>query len=143
MIDQHTVIQPLKPSTKDWEELRVDAWVSLGYDCQSWLHKSGFYVISAVEVVDDPKQVKVGPEYHLSMSLQTPQGPQRVDSNDAKWILKEFGLEGAEEDNHVQNGKARNFWRPVNNNAVGLECPCKDSEPKTIEDKGDFIIRPT
>jgi hypothetical protein len=67
----------------------------------------------------------------------------RCDSNEAKWVLDQFGLEGAEEDNHVPFGIVRNFWRPVADKLVGIECQCKAEEPEIREDKGDFIWRPT
>ena len=83
-----------------------------------------------------------GPEYHLSISRQTPAGPRRCTSEMARIVLRQFGLEGAEEDNHVPNGVVRNFWRPVADPLVGLECECKDEEPAIVEDKGDFVWRP-
>jgi hypothetical protein len=98
-------------------------------------------VISAVEVVDDG-EIDKGPEYHISVSRQTPAGPQRCTSDAARFVLKQFGLDGAEEDNHVPYGVVRNFWRPVADRFVGLECECKAEEPAIVEDKGDFVWRP-
>ncbi len=43
--------------------------------------------------------------------------------------------------NHVPSGIARNFWRPVNESLVGKVCPCQDSEPTMVEDKGSFVWR--
>jgi len=89
----------------------------------------------AVEVPDK----KIGFEYHISI---TKMGMKRCDSNEAKWVLRQFGLDGWEEDNHVPYGVARHFWRPVAENLVGLECKCKADEPEIVEDKGDYIWRP-
>lgn len=136
---KHQIIPPLKPKSNEWTELELPASITLGYDGSGWLHKHGFYVISSVEVMADENK---GPEYHLSMSFQTSKGPARVTSSEAKWILDQFGLEGAEEDNHVPYGIARNFWRTVAEPLIGLECPCKEEEPAIRENKGDFVWRP-
>ena len=66
----------------------------------------------------------------------------RIDTNEAKWVLAEFGLDGAEEDNHVPHGIVRNFWRPVASGLVGKECRCKAEEVVIRENKGDFVWRP-
>jgi len=143
-VNDFAIIKPLSPTSADWQSMGdVPKWITLGYDGCAWLHKDGFFVISSVEVAKDKDGFSLGPEYHLSLTLQTPSGPVRVDSNDAKWVLTEFKCDGADEDNHVENGLARNFWRPVNDNLVGSVCPCKDKEPKIVSDKGDFVIRPS
>jgi hypothetical protein len=115
--------------------------LELGGVARVFMHKTHVAVISAVEVAADGK-IDKGPEYHLSISRQTPMGPRRCTSETARWVLKQFGLDGAEEDNHVPNGVVRNFWRPVADPLVGLECECKEEEPAIIEDKGDFVWRP-
>lgn len=66
---------------------------------------------------------------------------RRCTSAEASFVLHHFGLEDAREDNHVPSGMVRNFWRPVNDNLSGYECPCVDEEPAMREDKGDFIWR--
>jgi hypothetical protein len=68
-------------------------------------------------------------------------GPARCDRNEAKWALEQFGLDGAEEDNHVPGGVVRNYWRTVATGLIGLECECKAEEPAISEDKGDFVWR--
>lgn len=139
-----SIVQPLAPNGADWvaEENPVAALVKSGYPHQMWMHKTGLCVISAVEVTADlpPK----GPEYHISISKWSRRhpGPQRCSSAEARWVLREFQLDGAEEDNHVPNGVVRNFWRAVADPLVGLECWCKASEPAIVEDKGDFVWRP-
>lgn len=95
-------------------------------------------VLSAVEVAVERDGSSNGPEFHLSVSM----GPgRRIDSKGAKWVKRQFGLEDATEDNHVQSGFVRNFWRPVADHLSGIECPCTETEPKMVEDKGDFVWR--
>jgi hypothetical protein len=137
-----SVVQPKRPSGKGWARLPDPPYaVSLGYPCERWVHESGVQCFSAVEVAKDDDGIDRGPEYHLSMSMFTPHGAVRVRRQDAKWVLRAFGLEDAEEDNHVPGGIARNWWRPVADRLSGLECKCKDSEPAIREDKGDYVWR--
>jgi len=111
----------------------------MGFDAIAFRHMdSDLCVISAVEVAkDEPGAEHIGPEYHVSISKRA----QRCSSQEAKWVLKQFNMEDAEEDNHVPNGKVRNFWRPVSDRLSGYQCPCKDSEPAITEDKGDYVWR--
>ena len=133
-----SIIQPLRPKGNDWTQLPVPTAIySIGYPSEAWQYRDGLCVISAVEVMADEDK---GPEYHLSVSKW---GKTRCDSNEAKWVLAQFALEGAEEDNHVPNGIARHFWRTVAEPLIGLECECKADEPVICENKGDYIWRPT
>lgn len=142
-----SVIQPLEPIRAGWE-----CWgehtVMFGYPCKRWYHQaSAIQVLSAVEVATDKDGSSNGPEYHVSVSrLRYPFSrvaqPERVDTNDAKFVLAEFGLDGAEEDNHVPNGVVRNFWRPVASGLIGKECKCKAEEVVIRENRGDFVWRP-
>jgi len=137
----NTIIKPKKPRGEGWVRLvPPPAWVSLGYDCDAWQYKD-ICVFSAVEVAKDADNIERGPEYHISISLHTQHGPVRCDSNTAKWVIDQFDCDGAEEDNHVPNGVVRNFWLPVNQNLIGMECTCKDKEPAIKENKGDYIWR--
>jgi hypothetical protein len=137
-----SITTALRPRFAGWIEFQVGREIlRLGGVARGYFHpKTHIAVISAVEVADDGK-IDKGPEYHISISRQTPMGPRRCTSDTARWVLKQFGLEGSEEDNHVPGGMVRNFWRPVANPLVGLECECKDEEPAIVEDKGDFIWR--
>ena len=141
-----SVIQPKAPGEKGWirnlaAERRLRALsptmanesVFAVYD-----HPLGYRAISSVEVMNDPGEPPLGPEYHLSIS----QAGRRCSSQDAAHIKKVFGLEDAKEDNHVRGGVARDFWRPVADHLSGYECPCQDSELAIREDKGDFVWRP-
>jgi hypothetical protein len=121
----------------------MDKRYSMGFPSRAFFHdESSLAVISAVEVASEPGMDK-GFEYHISISKQYRDGTRgRCSSNEAKWVLRQFGLDGSEEDNHVPHGFVRNFWRPVAETLVGIECPCKEEEPAIREDKGDFVWRP-
>lgn len=137
------IIKPKRPTGPGWHQLpRPHQWAS-SYPTEFWFHAANMLsVITAVEVANDGDGIDKGPEYHISISTPGPDGkPARVSSADALWVLAQFGVDGAEEDNHVPNGAVRNFWRPVADRLVGLECACKADEPEIREDKGDFIWR--
>ena len=142
MIENLNIIKALKPENKEWLPLSPPSLAIEPIDVSAWFHKDGFYCISAVESVIPEGETSARPEYHLSFTRQSLRGILRVDSNDAQWILSQFGLEGWFEDNHVPFGKARNFWRPVNENLVGQICACVDDEPAIKENKGDYVWRP-
>lgn len=143
MID--SVISPLVPKNPA-------EWVCLGdvretirsvYPAIAYQHPTYFLqVFSAVEVVNDPKErLPKGPEYHLSICRRVGGArPTRCSAAEAAWVLEQFGLDGWEEDNHVPDGVVRNFWRPVAEPLIGIECECKDQENVVVE--GDFETRP-
>jgi hypothetical protein len=115
----------------------------MGFPIEAWAHTSGLAVFSAVEVARDKDNIDRGPEYHISVSKKADGRPGRCTSEEATWCLQEFGgLSGWEEDNHVPHGIVRNFWRPVAEPMIGLECACKAEEPAIVEDKGDYVWRP-
>jgi hypothetical protein len=136
-----SIVKVLIPNRAGWREIPTSRTPSMGYPIRAFFHnESSLAVLSAVEVMADENK---GPEYHLSISKQTmSMGPRRCDSNEAKWVLEQFGLFGAEEDNHVPYGMVRNFWRTVAEPLIGEECACKATEPIVSENKGDFIWRP-
>jgi len=136
MIDAISLVQPKQPKGTGWAQEDVRMLQTL-YPIQGWSHVSGIYCLSAVEVADEEGRPKLGPEYHLSISMHG----NRCTSAEAAFALHAFDLEDAKEDNHVPSGKVRNFWRPVADNLSGHECPCKDEEPAMIEDKGDYVWR--
>lgn len=135
-----SIINPLQPTGEKWVRMPVPQMPISPNAVELWRHPDGFAVITSVEMaeaegIDSPLEL----HYHVSISGRN---RTRVDSNDARWVLTQFGMEGAEEDNHVPYGFVRNFWRPVNDNRVGIECACKEDEPAIREDKGDFVWRP-
>lgn len=139
------ILTPRAPSGDGWDDLGdVRVQLRSAYPIRLWWHAvHGLKVLSAVEVASDgPGSVEKGPEYHISISKPDPVtgNPARCSLAEAMWVLGQFGLDGWEEDNHVPNGVVRNFWRPVAENLVGLECVCKATETLVVE--GDFESRP-
>lgn len=115
----------------------------MGYAAETWRFlPRGLCVISAVEVAaTEPGSEPLGPEYHLSVTRHVRGKAARCSSADARWVLTQFDLTDADEDNHTPHGLARHFWRPVADHLSGIQCPCKDDEPAIVEDKGDYIWR--
>ncbi|WP_261508470.1 hypothetical protein [Burkholderia multivorans] len=138
-----SVIKPRRPKADGWKFMGpASPEATLGYEGECWFHRAScLFAISAVEVAAPEGGVSKGPEYHVSISLQTLAGPARCTSADAVFVLAAFDLLEAEDDNHVPNGLVRNFWRPVAEPLIGLECACKADEPAIVEDKGDFVWR--
>lgn len=137
-----SVVRPKRPISGPWQRAGVPP--PSRYPCEAWAdHVHGFLVLSAVEVAADKDGVDRGPEYHVSISRHKAGKAARCTSLQAKEILRQFGLDGAEEDNHVPHGIVRNFWRPVADRLVGLECACKAEEPAIVEDQGDYVWRPS
>lgn len=137
-----SIVAVLRPRLAGWREVPTDD-LPPGFigPKRAFFHAaSSLSVISAVEFIDDGKVD--GPEYHVSISRQHPTlGTRRCSSTEARWVLVQFGMEGAHEDNHVPHGLVRNFWRPVSDPMVGRECLCVEGENAIREDKGDFIWR--
>lgn len=144
MID--SVIKPLESKDRaGWGTVGdVRETLRSPFPTVSWYHREyNLAVLSAVEVVNDPAEpVKKGPEYHISISKPLPDGTAvgRCSLAEAMWVLERFGLDGWEEDNHTPNGQVRNFWRPVAEPLVGIECECKERETVVVE--GDYVSRP-
>lgn len=130
-----SVVRPKKPNKKQWIcRGLAPTLATLGYPGFIWFHRDRqLQVISAVENTDEG----VGPMYHVSVSRNR----KRCSRADAKMVLKHFDMEDADEDNHVPGGVVRNFFKPVADHLSGYECPCKETEPKMVEDKGEFIWR--
>ena len=141
MISAESIIKPLRPLYPGWNgPMGVNHAVTLGFAGQSfWSLQHQLFVISAVEVAMDKDGIDRGPEYHISISKQTRAKADRCSAAEAAWVLHQFGLDGAEEDNHVPDGVVRNFWRPVAEAMVGLECACKEAEQAVVE--GDYVWR--
>jgi hypothetical protein len=139
-----SIIKPLRLNGDPWARMPdLPPQYTFGYECEVWKHTVlNLGVMSAVEVASDKDGIDRGPEYHISISKHDRGQPRRCTSDEARYVLKAFGLEGAEEDNHVPNGVVRNFWRTVAEPMIGLECACKADEPAMVEDKGDFVWRP-
>lgn len=110
-----------------------------GYDQYHYVHRDGFTAISALEVADGIVRQEAIPQYHLSIAKMP---GMRCTSQEAKCILKHFGMDDALEDNHAPGKFIRSFWLPVDENKIGIDCHCVENEPAVILDKGDYIWRP-
>jgi hypothetical protein len=136
-----SIIKPKRPTATGWSRLNgVHIPIAAeGYPYQAWEHRAnGLMVISAVEVASEKVGTPaLGPAYHLSVSAMG----QRCSTADALWVLGQFDLVDALEDNHVPSGRVRNFWRYVADHLSGIQCPCVDEETAVVEDKGDFVWR--
>jgi len=137
-----SIVSVLRPRVAGWREVPTDGLpAGMKGPKRVFIHvASSLLVISAVEFISDGKVD--GPEYHLSISRQhRTLGTRRCSSNEARWVLVQFGMDGAHEDNHVPHGLVRNFWRPVADSMVGRECLCVADENAIREDRGDFVWR--
>lgn len=128
-----------RPSGAGWRELPVppaiaaQAIAALRYVHDGWRVS----VLSCVEMVHDE------PQFHVSLVMLDGSPAPRFA---VKAVRKAFGMEAAEEDNHVPGGKVRNLWLLAGDRA-GV-CECKD-EPETVTqigasvgDEGDaYIVR--
>jgi hypothetical protein len=127
-----SIIKPKAPKGEGWKF--IQPFDSHGYDGAAYQHlKTGLCVISCVEVAEE----KLGPEFHVSVSKMG----QRCSSEEAAWVVEQFDMLGADEDNHVPFGKVRNFWKPVAEKLHGYVCPCENDEQAIKEDKGDYVWR--
>lgn len=146
MADVPLIVHPLRPAGGGWVQwpwyqpagyarpYAIERWYNRGQEVQA---------VSAIEIVL-PEGAKEGrPEYHISVSglAHGAERPYRCSDSRARWVLKQFGLEGWFEDNHVPHGVVRNWWRPVAEPKVGEICACVESEPTMREMKGDYVWR--
>lgn len=91
---------------------------------QRWIHPSGLVVVSSLDTT--PR----GPEWHVSVS----KSGGRCTPEEAALACRDFGIAGAEEDNHT-SGLARHFWMAVDP-AKRTDCECKETEETIVE--GDY-----
>ncbi len=116
-----------KPTSK----IPTGSWTFLQFCDQgmAWQHPSGVCAISSIVWVNDEHE----PEYHwewlVSFSIM---GRRRVSDKKLKWILKDWGMEDFEEDNHTP-GIARKFWLAVDQK-FRKPCPCKDEIIKSEDE---------
>jgi len=128
-----SVLKPKTPNNSLWITQEVKQFSE--YSAVGYYHpRLKIFVISAVEVAEK----EIGPEFHISISKSVGNRPRRCSMAEAEMVLKQFGAEGAKEDNH--SSLIRSFWMPINESLVGIECDCKDDEAVVRE--GDFEWRP-
>lgn len=90
-------------------------------------------VFSAVE------KTNRGFEWHVSVSLASPViggSARRAPRSVVRKVRRDFGLEQAEEDNHVPHGFVRNLWLTCDPDHRG-ECECVDEGPPIVEPFGE------
>lgn len=138
-----SLIKPLTPNGNYWECVgRVPRELLFGYEGFYWhFPPRRFFVISALEVVA-PERVDLGPEYHVSLTKRDRKDRMlRTTRFEADFVVQAFGLEDADEDNHVPGGIARNFWLPVAEHLRGYVCPCKETEQPIHDKLNDYTWR--
>lgn len=140
------IVQPVRPKGGGWMQWPYVAppGYSRPYAIERWYNRGQeTQILTAIEIVL-PEGAKEGrPEYHVSISglKWLDERPYRCSDSRARWVLKQVGLDGWFEDNHVPHGIVRNFWRPVAEPQVGDVCPCVGEEPAMREMKGDYVWR--
>lgn len=96
--------------------------------------RGSLVILSTIDVAELPDgSGDVGPQWHLSVSLGKG-AKRRATDDECERVLRDFGLEGAEEDNHTP-GLARHFWMPVDP-ARRVECECKTVDVVHVEPDG-------
>jgi hypothetical protein len=126
------------PSWKQWERLPMPrellALAAVGRTIlfhERWHLRRRLVVVSAVELVE----FKGAPtwQFHVSVSAA---GARANDEQVAR-ALRDFGMLGAEEDNHHRHALARHFWR---NCAAApgdeTQCECKADEETVVMPDG-------
>jgi hypothetical protein len=103
-----------------------------------WINQAKrLVVLSSVQLGAEPAP---GPCWHVSVVSTTRAGFACVAPDAAvDLVRRDFDLLGAEEDNHVPHGKARNLWLPVRHEHQGVECSCKEDE--TPHRDGAYVWR--
>jgi hypothetical protein len=135
MTEVISIIQPKKPISPAWQQLKDGVNLGTGYANVFWYHpKYKILVISAVEVAE----AAIGPQYHISMTKGRPGNVKRCSADEARFVQAQFGMQDALEDNH--RILTRNFWMPVAEDKRGIDCACKADEAAVTD--GDFTWRP-
>jgi hypothetical protein len=123
-------IDPRSPQPKG-DAWRLEfCWRCDGDVIHRWANGSIIACASRHAAVESHHSKLIVPSYHLSISVSG----QRASDDVIRGVLADFGLEGAEEDNH-SCGNARHFWLDEGR-AVQPECECKGTEETVIEPDG-------
>lgn len=126
-------IEPKKPISGNFELMNDSQAEREKLEGFRYLSPLGIRVISSVHIVEKTDGSGVAPHFHISIS----DNGGRVSSSAASYVLKHFGSDDFEEDNHSPNKIIRSFWKPVEGEAK--ECPCKENEKPEIH--GDYVWR--
>jgi len=129
IIGQTNRPEPKRPRSGAW--VRTGTHTYKGGTAEIYDHPSGMRVLSSVDWVSgaDGK----GLEFHISISAMG----GRANRDQVRQALADFGMRKGIEDNHVPNGKARNFWLPVD---PALKAGCHCFETEEPHDEGDGYI---
>lgn len=91
--------------------------------------RSGFQVISAVEVVERNEGVVEVPHFHVSTCYGSdPQMRRTCTDEEMERVRADFSMGGAEEDNHGP-GIVRHLWLECGKSRQS-DCACKTDEPR-------------
>jgi len=116
------------------------AWQQSNHDVTQFTHsrhvsgwtRGRYFVISELVDTEMPDgSGDMGPSWHVSISKR---GARVRDSKVIRKMLRDFGMLGAEEDNH-EPGEARNFWLVVDP-MRRVDCECKTDETLHREANG-------
>lgn len=118
---------PVKPKEGSWRKADFGSLPG-SEQCEWYTNPFGVVACSTVEIVNGRL------EYHVSFSVNGDRVPQGF----MEALIRQWGLESFEEDNHVPNGKVRNFWHKVEGRQEA--CPCKENE-KPTEEVGGYVWR--
>lgn len=113
-----------------WEQTPIpDAVSSVHPRSSAWI-RGRLIVISSLADMELPGG-GVGPTWLVTISVL---GRKRADDHEVRKALRDFGMIGAEEDNHTA-GVTRGFFLPVDPARRGL-CECKTDETTIVEPDG-------
>lgn len=124
--------QPKRPKDGDWTRVGDPRWEAK-LQGEMYVSPLGIRVVSSVHIVENANKEGVGPHFHISIS----DNGERVAASIVPTILRQFGAEDFEEDNHAPMKKIRSFWRPIGGEPT--ECACKANEKPEVH--GDYVWR--
>lgn len=117
----------------EYRKPKDGTWTLIGWEPNAegfkYENSMGATAVSSVHEIEGK------PQWHVSFSHRG----ERIPQGWMEALLRQWGLEGWDEDNHVPNGRVRNYWRPVST-ADPLVCPCKANE-EPFEEHGGYIWR--
>jgi hypothetical protein len=123
------------PKSADWS---FDGACPAAGPSASRFHRGHVVVVSSLDLASLPDgSGQEGLQWHVSISFNR----KRVKDNLVRMVLREFGMVGAEEDNH-HPGLARHFWIPVDPTRR-VDCECKTTETVIVERDGYPWTNPT
>ena len=128
-------MKPKKPKNqKEWfvqKSTLID-----GFSNMSYFHKEKkLQVISSFGRADGILEGVMHDQFHVSISKKG----ERCSIAEANWVLGQFDMLNAIEDNHVPFGKVRNFWKPIEQEFVGIKCTCEGKSPRIVEGDRDMV----